>query len=243
MTDEKKPEDIPPAAEAAMLERYHQEVVRNTLARGKELMPVALILKGGKLKEALGATFPSNEAKDQFAEAMRQRCSRHKADAICIISEAWALKGDGSNRQADRYPSLEHHPDRMDVIMYQLETYDGNWRAQAVIHQRPDGKGRMVGKIDWYGGGVTTGRFTHLLPPRYPTPAQVDAYVALARRKLAAAGLAPDKILHSDSLIGILEKQIRHGDATKMTEDMIDKMVSVLLLIDAKIFGGKGDED
>lgn len=245
-----KPDDnTPPPAEAAMLDEYHRSVVRPTLAKGRDLPPVALILRKGTLMEGLGAEFPDKERKNQFAEVMRQRCSRHQADAICLIAEAWALKAEKEgdvDREYDKYGSLEHHPNRVDIVMYQLESRAGNWLGQALIHQKPEGggNGRMVGKIAWLGQpDRVSGRFSDLLPVQYPTPQQVDAYVALARRKLTAAGLDPERKLRNDSMIGMLEKQVRHASADRLTEATLDKMIEILVLAERAFRRGDDEAD
>lgn len=215
----------PPQPLLDHIETFHR-AHEKLLAAAGYLHPFAVIFRGGDIKEILAtAFFEENDMsdKDQFAEAMRQRCSRHDADAVCLMTEAYARTMDkGEERGAG---AVKDMPGRVEIVMYNLETRQGRWMGQAVITGK-EGAPRTLAKIRWMGpSGASSGRFTGMLPTIYATPDQVMAYLAKAQRMLRELGVDPERKFATKSLTEILAEQFRQAPADRLTDAMLESFV------------------
>lgn len=226
------PEDdaLPPAYVPFLADLI--EHTRKMVRKHDQLPPLAFLMRGGKLAgPVLAAEFPDDRAKDYFAETVRQAASRHRADGIAMVSETWTLPAvdrEEFERNRDKYKQIADHPNRVDSVMVKLETVDGDWIGVATIE--PGQKGRKMGALRWMKPDGSAGRFSHLLPVQYATPAQVDAFVELIRAALRKAGVDPD-YRFSDTGRTVLEPVIRHArqaPAKMLTQETADQMAACI---------------
>ena len=97
--------------------------------------------------------------------AIAQLAKKFRPEYTIFVSEAWVLKmDDESLAKRNMNQSLEHHPDRIDCIMYSLETRYGVWMGTSEIKTGADGK-RTAGIPDFTQPAKTMGRFANLLVP------------------------------------------------------------------------------
>lgn len=224
----------PPAEYAGVIGNILDKVKHNLKAHDQLLSVAFLInLEQGKI-ELVAGEFDGEDAKDYFSETVRQRASRMQAEAICFVSEAWTLPEKYSTQEhIDRirnvYGSISAFPEREEIVMVSLETHDGLWMARSGI--APAKKGRKPTGFSWVKADGMTGRFAHLLPPRYATPQQVSSFLQLARYKMVSVGLNPDTVMEEHSLIGLLEKHVRNAPAAKLTEEVIDALIAAYLKV------------
>lgn len=240
MSDDTRP--LPP--EYVGLAAHLVQNMTALLAEGEELVPVALTIKDGDIVAPVMGQFDSLDAKDGFAELVRQAASRHDADAIALISETWTLSLDGTQeemtakRQADKYPSLEDHPDRIDAAMCQLETREGTWSGLGHVVPRPGQRGRDLVNFTWRRMGQGKGRFSRFLPVQYASPDQLAVLLALARKRLLAAGLDPDYPMQElgTTLIAFVAGKLRQAPAHLASDATISHLCD-LLIEGARQFG------
>lgn len=224
----------PPAEYAGVISNVLDKV-RHNLKVHDQLLSVAFLinLEQGKI-ELVAGEFDGEDAKDYFSETVRQRASRMQAEAICFVSEAWTLPEKYSTQEdIERirkvYGSISEFPEREEIIMVSLETHDGMWMARSGI--APAKKGRKPTGFSWLKADGMTGRFAHLLPPRYASPQQVSTFLQLARYKMVAVGLNPDMVMEEHSLISLLEKHVRNAPASRLTEEVIDALIASYLKV------------
>lgn len=224
----KEKEPIPPRYAATVASVI--DSANKLLKTHAQLMPIAFVINDADKKLIpVGAQFPDIDAKDYFAETIKQMASRHNADAIIFLSESWGLSDvdarawvAGDNAKYDYL--MENHPRRLDQLMVQLECRDGCWLGRANL--LPAKKGRKTGRFEWFKAGQTEGRFTHLLPVQYATPEQCEAFLRMAREKLLAAGIDCDRKFATRSMMDILREHIHNAPADKLTAAMLDEFIA-----------------
>lgn len=221
----------PPAQYTRLLAALAQ-AMRRGLKTQRELLPTAFLFKDTELVKTIVSVFQTDADKDQMAQTIRQYASRFGANAIAFVHEGWGLPpayqtDEGYAAIQERYGEIANCPFRTDLMNITLETYDGYWRGSGEI--KPAKKGRKVGGLEWHQALRAGGRFTHMLPVRHPTPAQVDAYLALARRKMVAAGLDPDAPMATGkTMLDHMEAKVRQAPIERMTEPVLDDLIAMV---------------
>lgn len=118
--------------------------------------------------------FGSSADKDLTAALARALFEIEGAQAYVFAVEAWTLASPTSADEIDRiyeqHKSLEHAPDRREVVMLAAE--DGNVMLQAWMEiHRPKGRKPYLGELEVYGRDPQfeiEGRFVGLLPRKGP---------------------------------------------------------------------------
>ena len=99
-------------------------------------------------------------SKDEWQRELRAAAKAVRAKAVITIMECWHVMGDAAIRVADRYPSLENHPDAVEAIRLAVERRDrAAYRFYAAITRAPDGRASL-GPWERVDGGTSTGRLT-----------------------------------------------------------------------------------
>lgn len=218
-----------PAPILAVIAGIHSIMRADLLADGAEVDPAALLLRDGEIVEVMVTQFSSDDSKDLFAEGIRQRASKHSADAVCLISEAWALLTPDDEKRPEG--SIENMPNRQDVVMYRIQTRAGDWLGRAPI--MPAETGRALGEITWSGAGRHGGRFKRLLPPVLATREQIATFANQLGEKLRAGGIAPEMVAgpNGAQLVEAVERQLLAQGATTdmLTFDNFDDLLAELI--------------
>lgn len=103
------------------------------LQRNDEFMPRLVgFMKDGTMgvvdvASATGGTFGSAASKDATAVIHKVAAMVGGTYASVFCVEAWALHSsgkDGLKREVDKYPNLGDHPDRSEVVMFQMLHYE-----------------------------------------------------------------------------------------------------------------------
>ena len=107
--------------------------------------------------------FPDAAGKEFSSMMIAQIAKDFRPEYTIFAAEAWMLKSDNeSEAKRDKTQSLEHHPDRLDCVIYTLETRHGIWVGRAEIKKDANGK-RTAGKPVFEKPVKATGRFANLL--------------------------------------------------------------------------------
>jgi len=151
-------------------EEYRQDIekivsiARGYLSEGGKLSAMAFLGKSGC------GLFPvpmDMEHKDLSAKLITELCKDCEADYVIMISEAWALSEKVSTEEMERIvatrESIEHHPDRDDIVMITLETRQGYWFGKSLLKSL-GGKKRGFDDIQFAMSKEIEGRFASFLP-------------------------------------------------------------------------------
>jgi hypothetical protein len=222
----------PPAKYVSFLSKIIKLAQQN-LKNDSQLLPVAfLISHASKKTEILGSDFSNPEEKDFFAETVKQRANKMQADAICFLAESWTIpekyqKPDMVQSILKKYGSVSNFPERKEIVLINLETNEGVWVGMSDLKPAKKGK-KMVG-IKWMKSPELQGRFANLLPVKYPTPKQIEEFIAKARVKFKVAGFDPDAIMEKRSIIQILESMIQKAPLNRLTDEMLNGFVQSMV--------------
>lgn len=114
--------------------------------------PAFLIYKGAGLI-ALEAPFESMEEKYKSSGFATMIAGIFNADAIVFISEAWLLKTkmpeDGDMSKVRPQGSLEHHPDREEMLMLMIYTKTGEVRIGGGEIKHAEGDRAYAEELKW----------------------------------------------------------------------------------------------
>lgn len=221
-------EDTPPAQYADLL-THLIGVARDAVQQGDELLSVAFLLKDGQVGDMVASAFEDDRVKDGFAETVRQRASKIKPDAIVMVAEAWSLPKEYTTPERlakfnAQYKRIADAPYKVDIVMVKMETDEGEWLGRAEMHKVTSG--RTFGEITWLKADYAQGRFMGLLPVTYATPQQINAYLALLRRKLDASVIDSDyRMTQGELFMQVVEKIIRQMPAKLLTEEALDALI------------------
>jgi len=131
------------------------------IAKGLELAPVAFLCRDNGITPVF-LDFPDEQGKDISSALITMMAKKVRPEYIVFVSEAWILRTeDKSMAKRIAGQSLEHHPDRMDVVMYIVETCHGTWTGSAEI-KTDDGK-RSAETPTFNKPDRATGRFANFL--------------------------------------------------------------------------------
>ena len=106
--------------------------------------------------------------KDTDALMMRAYFKLNDIGRYCFIDEAWTLTVPTSREHEAREAfkrGLEHHPDRVEVLVYQAEHESGSATGHRVITRPPKGKAQL-GPLKVFRSSMSEGRFVGMLPQR-----------------------------------------------------------------------------
>jgi hypothetical protein len=84
--------------------------------------------------KSTGGTFGSRASKDAVATVQRVSAMIPGTLASVFCCEAWALRGNSKgemDRNIEKYPNLGDHPDRFEVMMFNMLSYD--WDTNAMM--------------------------------------------------------------------------------------------------------------
>ena len=134
---------------------------RRIIEDGRELAPIAFLCRSDGIFPVV-LDFPDEQGKDTSSEMITFLAKKFHPEYIVFVSEAWMLKTNlESDKKRDKSQSLEHHPDRIDAVMYSLETKYGIWLGNAEI--KTVNNKRTVEMANFSKPDKATGRFTNLL--------------------------------------------------------------------------------
>jgi len=157
MTIDCIPEQFKETLEAII--QTSQEIIAD-----QELAPIVFLCKPNELCPVV-LDFPDEAGKDLSSMVIAHLAQKFRPEYTIFVSEAWVLKTDDESlAKRNMSQSLEHHPDRIDCIMYSLETRYGVWMGTSEIKTGVDGK-RKAGTPDFMQSAKTMGRFANLLVP------------------------------------------------------------------------------
>lgn len=130
------------------------------------LLPTAFISAGEQLA-IVGTPFKTSEEKELSVKAVSELCNRMKADFMIYVLESWMVKITGENAAEVEalkagQKRVSKHPNKIEVVIFQVETRTKAWLAQGEIKRLPDGT-RQMQEVTWFEGGMTEGRFTRIL--------------------------------------------------------------------------------
>lgn len=225
-----KNKDLPPTKYVAILSDIIDQIQSN-LKKHDQLVPLAYLLNQKEMA-IFASQFDDEKQKNYFSELIKQHASKINADAICFVAESWTLPEKYRNkadmtRILKQYGSISEFPERVEIIAISLETREGKWTGMGDI--KPAKKGRKMTGLKWMKVEMMEGRFSHLLPVKYPTPQEVAAFMSKARTKLVAAGFDPDAIMEKKSIIQIMEEMTRHAPIERLTDEMLDSFIQTLV--------------
>lgn len=205
--------------------------VREQLAAGKDLRPTAYILNLEKnVFVPMLAEFPNDKAKDLFAQTLRKMSASNEAQAVLMVSEAWALPPDMekpgvAEELIKKFGSISQVPGRIEVVWMVLETYEGNWMCRATIKREPNSKsGRIDTELSWFRADNIAGRFANFLPPKVLT---LDAFREALRAALIRAGINPQAQLNHTStpIIDLITRSLKAAPPDALTHYAVLGMV------------------
>lgn len=231
--------ELPPLRYTNFLNHVVDKLQKN-LKNSSQLVSVAFLINDENQKiEIIPLTFKDDAEKDYAVEIIKQRASKWKADAICMLSEGWALptkyqNPEDTNRILNEYGQISNFPEKVDIVFLNLETREGLWTG--IGHIKPAKKGRKISGFAWKKVSGMEGRFSNMLPVKYPTPTEVDNFVLKFREKFRKAGIDPDKIMQTKSAAQIVDALARQSPVEALNEDMIDYLIE-------KIKNGEDDEN
>lgn len=128
----------------------------------RQLVPIVFLCKFDDICP-VALDFPDEAGKDYSSMMIAKIAQKFRPEYTIFVSEAWTLKtNEESLAKSDKTQSLEHHPDRIDCIMYSLETRYGIWMGISEIKTDADGK-RTAGIPEFIPSAKTMGRFANLL--------------------------------------------------------------------------------
>ncbi len=149
--------------------KYAVDAARQTLQEGLQHQPMGLV--GNLGKKALipvMMNFPDTQAKDAASEQLKVIANLIDADFLIFISECWSLEeADLTNYKKiiEEYGSFEAFPNRVDTMMFSLETNYGNWIGMTPIKKVGNSeKKRTFDDPSFWKSPHIEGRFTHILP-------------------------------------------------------------------------------
>lgn len=168
MTDVRK-EPLPQKVDliAAAIVRH----ARNFLETTGVARPVAFICNIADEKiMPMPLDFDSDSHKAASARTIRLAARALKADCIIFLSEGWGIEMTRSDNRFDRISKsgiVEDEPDRIEVVIFNIDTYEGTWTAMPKI-VREEGKQPTFGEPEWLRMSGE-GRFVGMLPIRGST--------------------------------------------------------------------------
>jgi len=135
---------------------------REIIETEEELFPIVFLCKSTDICPVL-LDFPDDAGKEFSSMMIAQIAKDFCPEYTIFVSEAWVLKADNeSEAKRDKTQSLEHHPDRLDCVMFSLETCHGIWLGRAEIKKNANNQ-RTIGKPVFEKPVKATGRFVNLL--------------------------------------------------------------------------------
>lgn len=153
------------------------EGIRSFLDKGETIIPTWFIAS-----REMGAMHPvpvpfrNDRQKDIAARAIRELVSMMQQvtpiDCVAFICEGWGLttQNDERGQRLRETGNIRDEPDAVDIIMINIETYEGVWAAQPQVFQRDDR--RELGPIEIRCFEHFEGRMSNWLPPKPGTTRQ-----------------------------------------------------------------------
>lgn len=157
--------------EIRMLVDAFAQQARINLEKDGYLEPVAFVGRlDGEVRICAGL---SRLTKDDGARFVRSMAKKHDADFALFIDEAWLRQfhagsiGEARRIRDEVGGEVRDMPGRIDVVMFNLQTYAGVFAAHAerIPLERAPGK-YTFGMIEFDRPELAEGRFVSLLPPR-----------------------------------------------------------------------------
>jgi hypothetical protein len=138
-----------PASEAISLADLAKTGARNNFEKYGKVLPVAFLeVTAANIPQLnqdergiviLPADFPNATAKDFFSMKVRFFCKHFNALSMAFVSECWTVHT--TNRDdVEGYDSLEHHPDRQEVVNVSYETKEGKTELFSALISDIEGK-------------------------------------------------------------------------------------------------------
>ncbi len=136
-----------------------QEIISES---NRQLVPITFLCKNNEI-QPIAMDFSDEEHKDFSSAAVSVLARKFKPEFIIFISEAWGLNVASENQvQQAAGKSLEHHPNRREIVIYTLETAHGTWFGSSEIIRHGDGK-RSIGDPEFIVADKAVGRFANFL--------------------------------------------------------------------------------
>lgn len=167
MSTHSLPEDLVPLVAHAL------ESVTERLDEGKDVPPTWFLINR-ELRAVLPLVIPfgNYEEKCRAAETVRALAYKMQCDCVIFFCEGWGLTRPNAE-QAKRVAetgSVRDEPDAVDILMVNVETYEGAWAAQPRVFEK--GTRHELGPIELLDGGTLMGRMSNWLPPKPGTTMQ-----------------------------------------------------------------------
>ena len=169
------------------------------LAKEGSLAPVAFFRSGPKASVVPpGVMVPvllqmpaDGDVKDALAHGLRDMVRKVDADLTLMVLESWLVRPTKSESEQILKSGLKvrpsQHPDRVEVVMYSLNTPTGCWGATAEIKRDAAGNPSIPAKPPVLEAAIAGGRFGNLFEaPTAPTHAGDMAINPLDKHEICA---------------------------------------------------------
>ena len=162
--------NTPLPADVAKLLDSALTLARETLAIGDEVPPTWYLMNR-EIGSAIMVVAPFRNDDEKYAAAhkIRHTATLSGCDCVVFICEGWAkpsLSTDPDFERLSRTGNIRDEPDRIDVLMINVETYDGFWGAMPEVFAK--GRRRELAAVE-FERGEQMGAMSSWLPPRHDT--------------------------------------------------------------------------
>lgn len=143
------------------------ESARETLAQGKQVPPTWFLINReiGSMMP-LVMPFRDDNEKRAAANLVRATIKRAGCDCVVFVCEGWAKsmnRDDPNWDRINRTGNVRDEAGRIDVLMINVETYDGFWGAMPEVSEK--GHRRELAPVE-YKPSEQMGAMSNFLPPK-----------------------------------------------------------------------------
>jgi hypothetical protein len=138
------------------------KISHELITADENLQPIVFLCRSAEIQPVM-LDFRDERAKSLSSIMISQIAKKFRPEYLIFVSEAWMLNTNPeADTKRDKSKSLEHHPDRVDAVMYTLETKYGMWIGMSEIKTDIDKK-RTAEVPDFTKPNKAIGRFANLL--------------------------------------------------------------------------------
>lgn len=161
------PTDPPLPADIAELIETALQDARKWLHAGKQVPPTWFLLN-----RELGAMMPlplpfrTAAEKHRAAQLVRDLAAKMSCDCVVFICEGWGLSrvDVATAERLGRTGQVKDEPGAVDVLLVNVETYEGDWWAQPQVTTQ--GKERRLAPVVFRTMSIAAGNMVGYLPPK-----------------------------------------------------------------------------
>jgi hypothetical protein len=136
-------------------------LIRQTFDQLQVLNPMVVFVKDDR-RVIIAAEFHNDAHKDMVSEGIKELVKRSEPDIVVYSAEAWAATVKNYKEGVTIRPS--YHPDRIEIVVVQIEFKTGEKYDCSAKILREKGKARLD-KFDINpDGGMSMGRFVDFFP-------------------------------------------------------------------------------